>query len=456
MEQWERNENPFDWQSRTEGQTGQYYAEDRLCERCHIRLIDISENPKSCLCTQCRNELIRLRIPPAVLISCAVVGALVLTCAAFYIRNICRAGVMMREYRSRQESAETESLHSGMGSDESGAGQASGNPGLKGSGAGETQAADGEMHACEEQSGYLGEDHYGYLGAMTPATPQLYEWGKQADTGNIVTAMDGMLSYLEDRADEDRTVTAVALTDIAMKYHYYDYAAYAINEYLMEEVFSEDVLERLNGYVDEINRYYDTYDMFDALLTGYDERLAGENADYDALIEEMQGELETCLGDAGYNQAMIYYYLGYICADSGQRARYFEECLSLDKYNFDAQAQLGVYYRRAGRMADAREILEKSYAVNREYYGTLRALATLELAEGNLEQGLSFAADAYALYPEGTYVVDTYLVALIAGGDTAQADELMAQWEEQGYTFDEEFRAYRNGEMTLEDYYIGE
>ncbi len=312
------------------------------------------------------------------------------------------------------------------------------------------------MHACEKPSGYLGKDHYGYLGAMTLMTPRLYEWGKLADTGKIVTAMDGMLSYLEDKADGDRIITAVALTDIAMKYHYYDYAAYAINEYLAEEVFSEDVLERLNGYVDEINFYYDTYDMFDALLADYDERLAGENADYDALMAEMQGELEACLGDAGYDQAMIYYYLGYICADSGQRARYFEECLGLDKYNFDAQAQLGVYYRRAGRLADAREILEKSYAVNREYYGTLRALATLELAEGNLEQGLSFAGDAYALYPEGTYVVDTYLVALIAGGDTAQADELMAQWEDQGYTFDEEFRAYRNGEMTLEDYYIGE
>ena len=50
-----------------------------LCKRCRRRSIDRSENPDSVLCRDCREELIRLKIPPVFYI----VGAAVILMAAF-------------------------------------------------------------------------------------------------------------------------------------------------------------------------------------------------------------------------------------------------------------------------------------------------------------------------------------------------------------------------------------
>ena len=38
--------------------------DEGLCQRCRRRSIDRSENPESQLCRDCREELIKLRIPP--------------------------------------------------------------------------------------------------------------------------------------------------------------------------------------------------------------------------------------------------------------------------------------------------------------------------------------------------------------------------------------------------------
>lgn len=50
-----------------------------LCKKCGHRTIDRSENPDSVLCSNCREELIRLKIPPVFYI----VGAAVFLLVAF-------------------------------------------------------------------------------------------------------------------------------------------------------------------------------------------------------------------------------------------------------------------------------------------------------------------------------------------------------------------------------------
>lgn len=75
--------------------------------------------------------------------------------------------------------------------------------------------------------------------------------------------------------------------------------------------------------------------------------------------------------------------------------------------------------------------------------------------EGNLKQGLDYALQAYELYPEGNYVIDTYIVALVANGKTEEAEELVREYEEE-YVFDDDLYAFLNGEMTLKEYYIGD
>ena len=68
---------------------------------------------------------------------------------------------------------------------------------------------------------------------------------------------------------------------------------------------------------------------------------------------------------------------------------------------------------------------------------------------------MDFAGQAYGIYPEGDYVIDTYIVALAANGSMEQAKALVEAYEETGI-FDEGLYAFLDGKITLEDYYVGE
>lgn len=60
------------------------------------------------------------------------------------------------------------------------------------------------------------------------------------------------------------------------------------------------------------------------------------------------------------------------------------------------------------------------------------------------------------MYEEGDYVIDTYIVALVANGRADEAKELVKEYEDKEYLFDDDFYDFLDGKMTLEDYYIGE
>lgn len=140
--------------------------------------------------------------------------------------------------------------------------------------------------------------------------------------------------------------------------------------------------------------------------------------------------------------------------DEKERISYLQECISRNPYFYDAQAQIATYYRRNGELEKARRQLEEIYQVNKEDYAVLRSYATLELVEGNLAQGLDYASQAYAIYPEGDYVIDTYIVALAANGMMEEAQRLVEQYEKD-YMFDDDLYDFLDGNMTLEEYYIG-
>ena len=151
---------------------------------------------------------------------------------------------------------------------------------------------------------------------------------------------------------------------------------------------------------------------------------------------------------------MLYYYLGYMSADEEERIACLQECIGLNPYFYDAQAQIATYYRRQGDLDRARRQLEDIYKVNKEDYSVLRSYATLELVEGNLEQGLDYALQAFEIYPEGEYVLDTFIVALAANGKMEDAEILIERYKED-CVFDDDLYNFLNGDITLEEYYIG-
>ncbi len=368
-------------QSETAGQesgyTGNPFAdmEYGLCRKCRRRNIDRSENPDSVLCRDCREELIKLRIPPAFY----VIGAAVILLMAF-------------------------TFITSMG-------------GLRNF---------GSYNSAED----LARDGY------------------------VCTALDNLLAILEENPDNKET--AIKLADLGMEYAYYDYAAYSITNYLSGKEVSDYQYDKINGYIKQLENYYATYDLYseigEEVFTGMEDTEDAEN-----LLDEFNSRMSQYIGVAGYDQALLYYYLGYMSSDEEARIAYFKECIGLNPHYYDAQAQIAVYYRRRGELDKARQQLEEAYRLNKEDYSVLRAFATLELVEGNLEKGLDFAIQAYKINPQGEYAVDTYIVALAANGRNEEAEALRKEYTDMDiYVFDEELNDFLEGKMTLEEYYIGE
>lgn len=421
--------------SRQEGYSGYGYEgnpfeqmDQDLCKRCHRRRIDRSENPESILCKDCREELIKLKVPP--LIIGVSIGVAILVLISIVMIGARYAGMMFGRYSDDVESY-----------------------------LGEDMEDNEDVESDNADSGYTKFSDTDDV--KIDITEKI-----MSETGLVVTGLDNLLEVVEE--NPDNTTAAVTLVDLAMSYSYYDYAAYTIQNYLADKELADDVIDRLNGYVDKLNKYYDTYDIIDESWAYYSEMLeaiaAMEEADseeeyeeeYMELIQEFHDEIAEYLGDEDYDQAFLYYQLAGICQDEEERIQHLKDCIALDENYFDAKAQLGVSYRRQGDLDEARAILEGAYAVNKEVYSVIRALATLELVEGNLEKGLTYAESAYDMYSEGTYVADTYVIALLANGQAEEAEALIEEWEEAGYEFEEDLYAFQRGEMTLQEYYIGD
>lgn len=357
-----------------DGYTGNPFENmaDGLCKRCRCRTIDCSENPESVLCRDCREELIRLKIPRVFyLISAVVILLAALTFAASIggLRNL---------------------------------------------------------------STYLKSK-------------------SMAGEGYIITVLDNLLDILEENPQNKNL--AIRLADLGMEYAYYDYAAYSIDNYLAGKEVSDSEYDKLTSYIRKLDAYYATYDLYEEI----GEKLfsnASDIEDVTGVLEEFRRELSGYIGEGEYDQALPYYYLGYMSTDEQERISYLQECINLNPYFYDAQAQIATYYRRNGELEKARRQLEEIYQVNKEDYAVLRSYATLELVEGNLAQGLDYASQAYEIYPEGEYVIDTYIVALAANGMMEEAQILVEQYAKD-YMFDEDLYHFLDGDITLEEYYIG-
>lgn len=364
-----------EFQDSNYGYTGNPFADldYNLCKRCRCKQIDRTENPNSELCRDCREELIKLRIPPYFF----VIGVVVICMMLFTFLTSIKGFEKLESYTS------AESL---------------------------------------------------------------------ADDGYVITAMENLLDVLEENPDNKDV--AIRVADIGVKYGYYDYAAYAIDSFLVGKSVSDGQYNKLNGYIKKIDTYYDTLELNDEVWEEVYAFVEDEN-DIEAIFSDYNREMSQYIGNKAYDQALLYYYLAYMSLDEDERNSYFMECIKTDPHYYDAYAQIANSYRRRGDFKTARKWVDDAYKINKEDYSVLRAIATLELVEGNLEKGLDFASQAFDIYPEGEYVIDTYIVALAANGKEEEARQLTEEYEED-YIFDDDLYAFLDGKMTLEEYYVGE
>ena len=268
---------------------------------------------------------------------------------------------------------------------------------------------------------------------------------KKANEGYIYSTLNDLDVLAEQYQDSNRV--PILLVDIAMEHGYYDYAAYAINTYIAGKEVSDSEYNRLESYSAVLDRYYNTYDAYDVMLSEAPDAS-------DETVADVIAQLDALLDNPEYDPATIYYYMGYTSLDDATRCEYFEICYQLDPTYTDAAAQAANSYRRAGNLEKARELVESAYDEDKEAPAALRSLAVIEMLDGNSKKGLTLAEEAYQLNRDEYYVSDTYIVALVVNGSMEEAQELKDSLEEEGYEFDDDLRKFLDGEMTLEEYYI--
>lgn len=414
-------ENPFD-----------YYEQD-LCKRCKRRRIDRSENPQSIVCRECREEFIQLKIPPVIIISIIVVAILVVLSAGKFVIDL-EAFKAMDNFGWGAEAIYEEEKD-----DED---------------VGRTQSNESEKDVLKRKDFSKNDkasDDKSETDALGQARCELYS--SMAEQGNVLTAMDKMVTYLDEENPEDISM-AITLADVAMEYSYPDYASWVIENFLTGETVDDADAERINGYIDELVIYYDTFEFIETVYN--EETLDAEDSEeaYLTVMQNCHNRMAEHLGDTAYDQALLQYNVAFFCTDEEEWIQHLEACTAEDENYFDAQAQLANHYRSKGDLKKAREILSPVYQRNKEDYSVLRSYAVLEMLDGREDIGLSYAESAYNIYPEGEYVADTYIIALLVNEKAEEAEAVLTELEEAGYWFDEDFYAFRLGNMTLEEYYM--
>lgn len=402
--------------------------ERELCKKCKRRRIDRSENPESILCKECREELIKLKVPPVMIVTGILVLAIVGICLlSFGVK--CVLGGHKSFLLTNRGEIKTEVFEESES---------------------DTDDEDDTDYGYDTQEpAAKAETGTGGVGKGMVLTTEC-KWALEyAEAGYVVTGLDQLLAILEENPQDMNA--AVVTVDLAMKHAYPDYAAYTIENFLAGKTVSDEIYERISDYIDKLDIYYETVDKAAEIWNQAEETWGGDSME---AFRECHDGIAACLGDETYDQAYLNYVIADVCLDDeAERVEHLKNCLAIDDNYGNAKAQLGVYYRRKGELDKSRQLLEAGYQNNREVYSLTRALAALELAENHLEQGLIYAEEAYHIYPEGEYAADTYIIALTANGQTQEADRLTEELEEQGYSFDDDFYAFRKGEMTLEEYY---
>lgn len=246
------------------------------------------------------------------------------------------------------------------------------------------------------------------------------------------------------------------LIELSMETGYYDLAAYVFNEYLVGKDLSDGQYARMMRYSRRLESYFTTYDSIDALMAELDVRSEADDSEeaVPADTERIREELTRLHGDADQDAAFLYYYQAVTSQERTEYYDYLQKAYAEDPELFDVRVLLANAERSRGNFEKSRSLLEQAIAKEGTDAGALRGLSVLAMLEGDFEEGLARAGQAYASDPDSMYVRDTYLIALHVNGDTAEAEKMAEEIRRVEGSLDEDTQQLLNGTISLEDYYL--
>lgn len=277
---------------------------------------------------------------------------------------------------------------------------------------------------------------------------------ERAHSGETAAALQELFEVLEEHPNSLPLI--LELMDLSMESGYYDQAAYVFNEYLVGKNLSDSQYARMMRYSRRLDSYYLTYDSIESLMTEL-EAIVGQDTSEKALKEQaewLRSEISALHEDAGQDQAFLYYYDAMFAPTQEEQYNFLKKAYETDPELFDVRVLLANAERSRGNFTEAYEYLNMALSKEGQDAGALRGLAVLSMLEEKPEEALAYARQAYDLGPDGLYVRDTYLIALHVNGYEEQA--MIEEIETLEGELEEDTRQLLNGEMSLQDYYMGD
>ncbi|NBK92695.1 hypothetical protein D5278_12050 [bacterium 1XD21-13] len=297
----------------------------------------------------------------------------------------------------------------------------------------------------------------GFSMARFPKSLSEYRIFEQAEArtknGETIEALQELFEVLEEHPNSLPVI--LELMDLSMGAGYYDQAAYVFNEYLVGQSLTDSQYARMMRYSRRLDSYYATYDAIDALFAQLEmEEDYGEETS-DRLTQQLKEELSRLHRDSSQDQAFLYYYDAMLTENLEEQRDLLKKSYEADPELFDTRVLLANAERGLGNLADAHAYLEEAVSKESQDAGALRGLAVLAMLEEEEAKALAMAQAAYEVNPDGLYVRDTYLVALHVNGHRDEENALIEEIEELEGALEEDTRQLLDGELTLQEYYMG-
>lgn len=271
----------------------------------------------------------------------------------------------------------------------------------------------------------------------------------QAQNGEIVDALNNLMTVVEEYPDS--TPVAVRMTDLSMNAGYYDAAAYVMNTYLYGKKMDDVIIDRLDRYVERLDKYYTSCDAIEEMETEL-----GTKPTQEEMIKDRYDYIKELLNDPNQDKAILYFYLSSYSQDMDEMQSNLEKCINEDKAFLMAKVYLANLLRRGKDFINAEKYLNEVLDADKVNSGALRGLAIIRLLERNDEEGLNLAYSAYTNNPEEPYAWETYIIALNENKMISEVNAQIKAYQAEGSSLDEDTAAYLSGKLSLYDYYIDE
>lgn len=269
------------------------------------------------------------------------------------------------------------------------------------------------------------------------------------EAGKPISSMNGLIKKLQsDAGDLD---AAILLMDLTMRYGYYDAAISYFNAFLAGKNADGDDVDRINAYLNRLDSIYATYEAVEEIM--HNTTVGADSDDISAYRTAVAKSLDELLLKPDYDKETVYEYLLPLTDNLPDFEKIAQKITELNPYNVYPLFRLAIAYRSSGRQAEALATIEKAYKINSEDSDLLRAYSSIETVAGNKAKAVELARTAYNASPEGDYVAEAYLIALVENGQRADAETLYNQLKST-HEFEEDFLNYWSGTLSAYDYYV--